>query len=421
LECSSYYSSCIIWSVNTRYHMGSDIFFFQAEDGIRYATVTGVQTCALRADARAAAEVPPGRRPLAAAQLPGLARARGRVGQVLPQGPAVLPLRAHRAGRLRRRRVRRPQGPAQGHEADRHGRACGEGALQHREGAGVDRVRLDPATPGHARARLRRPGPRVGAPRHGRGAPPRLPDGPPHHERGLVRRERREGRRYGRAHPLVADRLAPMAAMQKAANKWFSRGLEMFGFEKEPFSSAQVNLGLKDRTNADAQQQWIDECAQMLGDLSRRYVRARLPGKTPEEIDAIQQRLAAGETVEGIAPEEMLRLPDRRFFRRSFDGAYEMVGIGGETFADVDAYVAHLAEHLPEAYLASRDMRHYIENLRKVVAGEATVKQAVKNTPKLQRLGSTCPCSNSVRWVIDTDVARLRPQAHDERAPRLLP
>ena len=216
------------------------------------------------------------------------------------------------------------------------------------------------------------------------------------------------------------DPLVTMAAMQKAANKWFSRGLEMFGFEKEPFSSAQVNLGLKDRTNADAQQQWIDECAQMLGDLSRRYVRARLPGKTPEEIDAIQQRLAAGESVEGIAPEEMLRLPDRRFFRRSFDGAYEMVGIGGETFADVDAYVAHLAEHLPEAYLASRDMRHYIENLRKVVAGELTVKQAVKNTPKLQRLGSTCPCSNSVRWVMDTDVARLRP-APDERAPRLRP
>src|SRR5439155_174871 len=97
------------------------------------------------------------------------------------------------------------------------------------------------------------------------------------------------------------DPLVTMAAMQKAANKWFSRGLEMFGFEKEPFSSAQVNLGLKDRTNADAQQQWIDECAQMLGDLSRRYVRARLPGNTPEEIDAIQQRLAAGETVEGIA------------------------------------------------------------------------------------------------------------------------
>src|SRR2546428_5214285 len=98
-----------------------------------------------------------------------------------------------------------------------------------------------------------------------------------------------------------------------------------------------------------------------------------------------------------------------------------MVGIGGETFADVDAYVAHLAEHLPEAYLASRDMRHYIENLRKVVAGEVTVKQAVKNTPKLQRLRSTCPCPNSLRRVLDTHVAPLPPPAPDHRPPRPRP
>src|SRR5438093_1047837 len=38
---------------------------------------------------------------------------------------------------------------------------------------------------------------------------------------------------------------------------------------------------------------------------------------------------------------------------------------------------------------------------RQVVAGTLTVEQGVKAMPKLKRLGGTCPCSRSVRWVIE--------------------
>src|SRR5256712_1780956 len=164
------------------------------------------------------------------------------------------------------------------------------------------------------------------------------------------------------------DPLVTMAAMQKAANKWFSRGLEMFGFEKEPFSSAQVNLGLKDRTNADAQQQWIDECAQMLGDLGRRYVRARLPGKTPEEIDRVQQRLAAGETVEGIAPEQMLRLPDRRVLPPRLAGAPREGGVRGGGVAGGGRGVAPRPRPRPAAGPPGRPTRRTTSNPRPGVA-----------------------------------------------------
>ena len=39
--------------------------------------------------------------------------------------------------------------------------------------------------------------------------------------------------------------------------------------------------------------------------------------------------------------------------------------------------------------------------LRKVVAGEMTVKDAIMKTPKLKRVGGTCPCSRAVRWVTE--------------------
>ncbi len=198
----------------------------------------------------------------------------------------------------------------------------------------------------------------------------------------------------------TGDPLITMRSIQKSANKWFARGLEMFGFEKEPYSSNQMRMGLKDRPNAAAQQQYSDECAQMLNDLNRRFVRARLPEKSSEEADAIERRLLDGDRVVGIAPEDLLKLADRRFFRRSFEGAYELIGVDGRRFDDVDQYVAHLAEHLPEAYLNSRDVRHYVDNLRKVSAGQMTVKDAVKSTPRLHRMGGGCPCSNSVRWVV---------------------
>lgn len=194
------------------------------------------------------------------------------------------------------------------------------------------------------------------------------------------------------------DPYITMDAIQRAAAKWLPRGLEMFGME----SGGQniVRMGIKDLTNAEAIDAYVKECDQMLGDLNRRFVRTRMLEKTPDEVDAIVERLLAGDRVDGITPEDMLRLPDRRFFRRRGEPAYQMVGFGGERYSDVDAYVKHLAAVLPEPYMASYDVRHYVNNLRKVVAGEMTIKDAVKNAPHLERVGGHCPCSNSVRWVL---------------------
>jgi hypothetical protein len=137
-------------------------------------------------------------------------------------------------------------------------------------------------------------------------------------------------------------------------------------------------------------------------DLNTRYVRARLARLSPDEAEQLVERLLADRsTFEGISWEDLLQLPDRRFFRRKGEPAWTLVGTRGEPYADVNAYVRHLAQTLPDPYLHSRDMKHYVETLRGVVAGTVTVEQAMKKTPGLKRVGGVCPCSKSVRWVVD--------------------
>jgi len=177
------------------------------------------------------------------------------------------------------------------------------------------------------------------------------------------------------------DPLITMATLQRAVNKWFGRGLEMFGHEAK--GQEIVALGLKDMANGEAQDAYIDECGKMLDDLNKRHVRA------------MEARAAT------VDEADLLRLPHPRFFRRRGEPAFQMIAVDGAPFADVDAYVRYLGAVLPEAYLASRDVKHYVETLRKLVAGQITIKDAIKSTPHLARVGGACPCSNSVRWVVE--------------------
>jgi 1,2-phenylacetyl-CoA epoxidase catalytic subunit len=196
------------------------------------------------------------------------------------------------------------------------------------------------------------------------------------------------------------DPLANMNLVQQSVNKWFPRGLEMFGDERG--GQKNIQFGFKDLTNREAVAQYIEEVRKMLRDINVRFVRGRFPDYAPEKVDAVIDELERTRGVhQGLRYDDLLQLPDPRFFRRKGEPAFQMVGLNGETFTDVDSYLRYLATHLNDGYVASRDMRLYAETLRKVVAGELTVEQGVKAMPKLKRLGGTCPCSKSVRWVME--------------------
>jgi hypothetical protein len=197
------------------------------------------------------------------------------------------------------------------------------------------------------------------------------------------------------------DRNAAMdvPTIQKMVGKWFGRGLEMFGDERG--GATNVKLGLKDMANREAQDLYIAECEKMLDDINTRFVRARLAHLSRDDADAAYARIKKGETVEGIRRDDLLRLPDRRFFRRRGEPAFQMIGHDGEHFTDVELYIAHVLAHLPEAYRASIDVKHWIEMQRGVANKTIELKKAISSMPRLARVGGACPCSNSVRWVVD--------------------
>ena len=85
--------------------------------------------------------------------------------------------------------------------------------------------------------------------------------------------------------------------------------------------------------------------------------------------------------------------------------AFELIGTEGESYDDVESYVAHLRKVLPEAYLAGRDFMDYLTTLRQVESGEIDAQKASHQMPSLRRVAGTCPCSKSVRWVRDEPAA----------------
>ncbi|HET7226971.1 MAG TPA: Phenylacetic acid catabolic protein [Candidatus Eisenbacteria bacterium] len=206
---------------------------------------------------------------------------------------------------------------------------------------------------------------------------------------------RRWARRAAQGDPLVT-----MRAIQHAVNKWYPRGLEMFGDERG--GETNVKFGFKDMKNREAQDLYIEEVRRMLHDINQRFVRARFPEYGPERADEVLAELERTRgTHRGVPFDELLRLPDRRFFRRKGEAAFQMVGIEGETFTDAADYLRYLAKNLNEGYVASRDLSNYADALRKVAGGELSVADAVRAMPKLKRVGGTCPCSKSVRWVME--------------------
>ncbi len=192
-----------------------------------------------------------------------------------------------------------------------------------------------------------------------------------------------------------------MSMLQKVWNKWLPRGLEMFGDERG--GSSNVRLGLKPMKNAEAQDQYYEECAKVLHDLNMRYLRARLPKLGLNEAHTAMERLENGEVVEGVKPEDLLQLPHKNFYRRRGVPAFTMVGLDGERFDDLDSYREYMAAQLPESYLASSDFQTYLRLLSQVDAGELTPEEASHRVPALRRVAGSCPCAKSVRWVVDID------------------
>src|SRR2546425_780273 len=160
--------------------------------------------------------------------------------------------------------------------------------------------------------------------------------------------------------------------VQRSLNMWSPRGLEMFGSE---LGGAAVKGLFKTLGNDEAQRIYLDEVAGKVRDLNLAVVGAKL--KAPrEEAKRALARLEAGERVDGMGPQDLLRLPHRRFFRirgLAEYGDYMLpgAGFGGVGYVylpyDVDGnlltengkpihrqrYIEYLRTVLPSRYIES--------------------------------------------------------------------
>ena len=194
-----------------------------------------------------------------------------------------------------------------------------------------------------------------------------------------------------------------MDVLQKTLNKWVPRGLEMFGDERG--GGTNVRLGLKPMKNSEAQKAYYKEVEKLVRDLNLRYLRARMPNLTHGESEAVLDRILAGDTVEGVRQDDLLYMPHADFFRRRGVPAFRKVGSQGETFDSAQEYLQHLARALPESYRAGRDYKEFADALVQIEAGTLTLEQASSRMPALRRVAGACPCSKSVRWVVDPPAA----------------
>ena len=211
--------------------------------------------------------------------------------------------------------------------------------------------------------------------------------------------------RCGAGRPAAAkgETFVTMDVLQKTLNKWLPRGLEMFGDERG--GGTNVRLGLKPMKNAEAQRQYYEEVAKLVRDLNLRYLRARVENLTHGESEAVARPHPGRRDGRGGAP----RGPPPHAAHRTSSAAAACrpsawSGAEGETFATVPEYLQHLIRILPEAYRASRDYKDYVEALTQVADGTMTAEQAAGRMPALRRVAGACPCSKSVRWMVDEPV-----------------
>ncbi len=165
--------------------------------------------------------------------------------------------------------------------------------------------------------------------------------------------------------------------VQRAMNLWYPRGLEMFGNEQG--GETAVTFGFKDKTNGIAQFEYIEEVRGVIRNVNVAIVQELLPGRSREDahslIDEVEQ---SRDTKKGIKPEDLLSLPDAKFFRKRgpeefvfgpYDVRGELLTENGRPLSP-DGYLAYLSTALPSRFIGSREYNKYVDQMREYYAGK---------------------------------------------------
>jgi 1,2-phenylacetyl-CoA epoxidase catalytic subunit len=165
--------------------------------------------------------------------------------------------------------------------------------------------------------------------------------------------------------------------MQKALNLWVPRGLEMFGNEKG--GETAVTFGFKDKTNGTAQGEYYEEVRSVIRNVNVAVVQERQPGIARLDAHKLLDEIEmSGERGRGIKPEDVLFMPDLKFFRKR--GAEEYVfkpyDVRGNLLTEngkevsSEAYLNYLSRVLPGRFIGSREYNKFLAQMSEYYASK---------------------------------------------------
>ena len=158
--------------------------------------------------------------------------------------------------------------------------------------------------------------------------------------------------------------------IQKALNVWIPRGLEMFGNERG--GETALAFGFKDRNNGTAQSEYYNEVREVLELINVEIAKTKVKDLTaPDARTLVREVQDTGETLNGVAPEELLFAPDVKFFRARgleelvfmpYDVRGELLTEDGKPISS-EKYLAYLRGVLSPSYLENREFQKYEQAL----------------------------------------------------------
>lgn len=158
--------------------------------------------------------------------------------------------------------------------------------------------------------------------------------------------------------------------IQKALNAWIPRGLEMFGNERG--GETAVAFGFKDRNNGTAQAEYHSEVREVLELINVEIVKRMIKEITaPDARSVVREVQDTGETIKGVSPQDLLFVPDVKFFRKR--GVEEIAlmpyDVNGNLLTDDakpvsgEKYLQYLGSVLPGYYMRTNEFTKYREAL----------------------------------------------------------
>jgi len=159
--------------------------------------------------------------------------------------------------------------------------------------------------------------------------------------------------------------------LQRALCLWYPRGLEMFGNEQG--GETALTFGFKDKINGTAQNEYVEEVRGVVRNVNVAMVQERMPAMSrPEAHALIDEVERSGDPKQGVQPNDLLLLPDRKFFRkrgpddlvfRPYDVRGQLLTEDGRELSP-EGYLKFLSTVLPSKFIGSREYHKYVEQMR---------------------------------------------------------